>query len=251
MQHLAGSVSALGSCVWSQGLGGVCGYKLQCPVQLGLCFMQLWTGFLMQERGHSGLPSDLLSHQRSWGRAQAGGELAGCAGGGSGCGGASILACPSLPGDLCRVGAVASLLCPEQAHAELQACQKLPERSSLFLWPLAIFLSPCRSVLSLLAEILSMSCLPEVQDWLSSSLRPVNHAEEPDSCWPWGTVPCSLPALQDGPAWGAPVSLAATGRALAALAWDSTTAELGLRAFLICRKSSQQQLCQELGWWPN
>lgn len=48
-----------------------------------------------------------------------------------------------------------------------------------------------------------MNCFPEVQDWLSSSLRPVNHPEEPDSCWPGSTVPCCLPALWDGPARGA------------------------------------------------
>lgn len=96
------------------------------------------------------------------------------------------------------------------------------QSSSLFLWPLALFPSLCTSVQSSLAEILNMSCFPDVQGWLSSSLRAVNDAEEPASCWPWSTVPCCLPAPRDGPAQGAPVSLAAMGRA-----WDSVTAEFG------------------------
>lgn len=85
----------------------------------------------MQERGHSGLPSALLSPK----------EMVPCPGmlGGSrvcsGSGGASILACPSLPGDVCSVAAVASLPCPDQPHTELQGCWELPEFLALPLSP--------------------------------------------------------------------------------------------------------------------
>lgn len=79
-----------------------------------------------------------------------------------------------------------------------------------------------------------MSCFPEAQDWLSFSLRPVNHPEE------------SLTAAGDGPQCPAAfhlagrrevlltmpgVWLAAAGRVLRGLAWDSAAwqRELGPR----------------------
>lgn len=75
-----------------------------------------------------------------------------------------------------------------------------------------------------------MSCFPEVQDWLSFSLRPVNHPEE------------SLTATGDGPQCPAAFRLAqrrevllsvpqawlaAAGRVLRGLVWDRAAAELG------------------------
>jgi len=75
-----------------------------------------------------------------------------------------------------------------------------------------------------------MSCFPEAQDWLSFSLRPVNHPEE--SLTAAGDIPqcpaafpfaggCEVP-LAVPQAW-----LAAAGRALRGVARDSATAELG------------------------
>lgn len=182
-------------------------YKLQYPVHLELCFVHLWTRFLMQERGD--IESEGAGAVPRQVEVQQGVLLWQCLWG-------------NLHPHWDDVCSVASLLCPDQPHTELQGCWELPELLSLFLWPLALFPSLCTSVQSSLAEILNMSCFPDVQGWLSSSLRAVNDAEEPASCWPWSTVPCCLPAPRDGPAQGAPVSLAAVGRA-----WDSVTAELG------------------------
>lgn len=133
---------------------------------------------------------------------------------------------------------------------DVGSCQS----SSLFLCPLAIFLSFCRSVQSLLAGLLSVSCFPRAQDWLSFSLRPVNHPEE------------SLTAAGDGPQCPAAFSLAggckvlptvprawlvAAGGSLGGLGqWDGAAAELG-SVGLGPGKFPRSQLCQEPGQRPS